>query len=301
MLFVILGGLGISVQVPTNAALSKEVGALQTTLTSFLVDLCCLVLIVLVTGSGAAMAGAAGLPLWEFLGGLSGAVSVCLTVIATPVLGVALELTMFMLGQLLMGMLVDEFGLFGSAAIAIASLRLLGCLIVICGIICICQGRKGTTTQAAAPSQHLVRYALIAFASGVFSAIQSPLNAALAKSAGVFGASLINFIVGAICLLVVTLIVQKGKLHSVKGIAPWKLIGGIYGVIYTIANVVATPIIGVGMMMACMMLGQLAGGMVVDTYGLMEAQKVKVDRWRIIGVVTIAVGIVLIAAAKMLG
>ena len=84
MLFAVLGGLAISIQVPTNAALSKHVGALQTTLMSFMLDLCLLALIVALTGSFPGMAGAVGVPLWELLGGFAGAVSVCLTVIATP-------------------------------------------------------------------------------------------------------------------------------------------------------------------------------------------------------------------------
>ena len=129
MLFVVLGGLAISIQVPTNAALSKHVGALQTTLMSFMLDLCLLALIVALTGSFPGMAGAARVPLWEFLGGFAGAVSVCLTVIATPHLGVALELTVFMLGQLLMGMVVDEWGLFGSSAIAVVPLRIFGAIL----------------------------------------------------------------------------------------------------------------------------------------------------------------------------
>ena len=60
-------------------------------------------------------------------------------------------------------------------------------------------------------------------------------------------------------------------------------------------------IIGVGLMMACGMLGQLSGGMAVDTWGLMEAPRVKVDRWRIVGILVIAAGICCIAAAKVLG
>lgn len=300
MLFAVLGGLAISIQVPTNAALSKHVGALQTTLMSFMLDLCLLALIVALTGSFPGMAGAVGVPLWELLGGFAGAVSVCLTVIATPHLGVALELTMFMLGQLLMGMVVDEWGLFGSSAIAVVPLRIFGAILVITGIASIYQGRKGSSNTGRAP-EHLARFCAVAFASGVASAIQSPINATLAGSAGVFGASLINFIVGTIFLLVVTLIVQKGKLHSVKGLAPWKLVGGAYGIVYTIANVVATPIIGVGLMMACGMLGQLSGGMAVDTWGLLEAPRVKVDRWRIVGILVIAAGICCIAAAKVLG
>ena len=66
MLFVVLGGLAISIQVPTNAVLSKHVGALQTTLMSFMLDLCLLALIVAVTGSFPGMAGAATAPIWEF-------------------------------------------------------------------------------------------------------------------------------------------------------------------------------------------------------------------------------------------
>lgn len=299
ILLTILGGLGLSVQVPTNAALSRRVGPLQTTLTCFVLDMVVLAVVVLLTGGWPALSRLGTVPAWELLGGLAGVSSVCLTVVATPVLGVALELTMFMLGQLLMGMVVDQLGLLGTSSIAVGPLRIAGCAVVVVGIALVYVGRRDAGAVDG-ESGRLGRYAGVAFAAGVLSSIQSPINATLAVTVGVFGASLVNFVVGSAALLVVVLVTQRGRLRPVRGTAPWKMIGGLYGIAYTVANVVATPVIGVGMMMSCGMLGQLAGGMAVDSLGLLEAPRVRVDGWRIAGVAVVAAGILLIAAAKAL-
>jgi uncharacterized membrane protein YdcZ (DUF606 family) len=47
------------------------------------------------------------------------------------------------------------------------------------------------------------------------------------------------------------------------------------------------------------MLGQLSGGLLVDSFGLLRTNKIKANSWRWAGMIIIAVGVVLIAVTKL--
>ena len=47
------------------------------------------------------------------------------------------------------------------------------------------------------------------------------------------------------------------------------------------------------------MFGSLAGALIIDNYGLFRAAKVDMNRWRYVGVLVIACGVVLVTVAKL--
>lgn len=160
-------------------------------------------------------------------------------------------------------------------------------------------GRRGDAARA-------VRYLLLVLAAGVVSSMQSPTNAALSRRVGSFEASFVNFSVGLViaCVVLAVRCVRRGERpvpprSVLRRTRPWQYVGGLYGMVIVIAAILATPAIGVGLLMACEMLGQLAGGMVIDGLGLLRTPKVRLDGWRLGGVAWIALGIVLVTLARL--
>ena len=76
-------------------------------------------------------------------------------------------------------------------------------------------------------------------------------------------------------------------------------IGGVYGAAAVFVNMVAVPYIGAALVVSAAMFGSLAGALIIDNYGLFRAAKVDMNRWRYVGVLVIACGVVLVTVAKL--
>ena len=297
---VIAAGVLMGFQSPTNTELSRHIGNFQATTVSFFGGMMILALAVALFGSGD-LTQIVNVPWWQLIGGIYGVCVVLVITFAAPVLGIALTLTFLMFGQIVVGMVIDQFGLMLITAAPLNSVRIIGCIAVGIGILFVYFGKKGGSFGSGSSSKRLIM-GILAFLGGVAGGIQAPTNTALAASVGKIEASFVSFVGGFLSILIVTLILQKGKLNPMRGqgIKPWMVIGGFYGSIAVFTTILATPVLGVALMMACTMLGQLGGGILIDSFGLLRSEKVVMNKWRYIGVIAIGIGIVLVAYAKVL-
>lgn len=294
-------GLATAAQGPTNAALGQQVGAVQASLVSMAGGLIILGVLCPIVGTGDFTAIVTAEP-WKWLGGIYAIFIVFTMAYSTPHLGAALCLTLLMLGQLLGAMVVDGFGLLETTQVAITPLRFFGCLSVLAGIILVYFGRKHQDKNDDLPQEHhdkMGRCVILSFSAGLASAVQTPTNAAMGAIAGTLEASTLNFIIGFGALLIVTLVTNRGRILSMKGIKAWKLTGGVYGAIGVPAITIATPALGVSLALCCLMVAQLAGAIFVDAFGWFETRKMKVDWLRIAGAIAVGIGVVLVTLSKM--
>lgn len=327
----LLAGLAMAVQTPTNGSLGVLCAVERSTVVNFLGGWILLALLVVTVGSGD-LALAAQAPWWQFLGGAYGVYIVLAVSAATPVLGVALTLAVVMLGQLTAGMAIDTLGVLDAARLPFSALRAAGCAAVAVGIVFVYVSRwklgkasaaarkaaaRGASWQSGAGSDdpgadetgdawRAVYLMVMVFVAGVVSAMQSPTNAALSRHVGSLEASFVNFSVGLVAAFAALAVrcVRRGERpvpprDALRRTRPWQYAGGVYGTVIVVAAVLATPVIGVGLLMACEMFGQLVGGMVIDGLGLLHTPRVRLDGWRLGGVLWIAVGIALVTAARL--
>ena len=299
-------GFGTGFQAPTNTALSKCVGNAQATLVNFVVGLFVLAVLTAILGSGDVL-GFVQQPAWQWMGGLYGAFFVIVVTYASPVLGIALTLTAIMLGQLACGMVVDTFGLLGAMQLPITPARAAGIGIVAMGVMAIYRGRvrssqaQNGAQPTSSPDEKRGRPALMLCLSalaGVAIAVQAPTNAALAAWIGSLEASCVSFAGGAVAMLAYALIVNRGKLNSLAGVALWKLTGGLYGAFAVLFTAIVTPVLGVGLTMAATMLGQMTSGVIIDAAGLLQAKRIPLEKLRIAGIALIALGIIVVCIGK---
>ena len=73
-------------------------------------------------------------PWWMYLGGLLGAFYVCASIVLTPRLGVATTIGLFLAGQVIASIVIDNFGLFGTPVQAASIPRILGAILIIVGV-----------------------------------------------------------------------------------------------------------------------------------------------------------------------
>ena len=129
---MIAAGLLFGLQSPINAQLSRSVGVLEGSFLSFLGGTLVLGIAVLLFGKGH-VGGVFGVPAWQLVGGLLGATVVFNTILCVPHIGVLPTLMAMILGNLIMGCIIDHFGWFGIPVNLFTWRRFLGVLLVLLG------------------------------------------------------------------------------------------------------------------------------------------------------------------------
>ncbi|WP_346380844.1 DMT family transporter [Acidithiobacillus sp.] len=132
VLMMACGGIAVAVQPSINARLAQRVGSYESSLISFAVGTLCMLLVVLLAGRGS-LRGLGAAPWWELSGGLLGAFFVTMTIIAVPRLGTTAVMAMIIAGQLVSGVLLDQFGAFGLRQIPFTPLRGAGVMLLCLG------------------------------------------------------------------------------------------------------------------------------------------------------------------------
>jgi bacterial/archaeal transporter family-2 protein len=129
----VLAGLAGSVQVAVMGRFGGRVGVLEALAFATGVQLVLSLAILLVARTGVGgLGGAFKAPAWMWLGGVMGLTVVLAITFAQPRIGATATIGILIAGQLVMGALIDRFGLFGVDQIAISPARLAG--IVLLGI-----------------------------------------------------------------------------------------------------------------------------------------------------------------------
>lgn len=311
-----LAGVGLPIQTSVNTRLRKKVGSpFNAALVSFLVGLLFLSALLLVTGQGLHIPFAQLLnepawmnePAWIWIGGICGVVFLTGNILLFPKLGGVQTVVLPVLGQILMGLTIDNFGLFYSQQTSLTAFRIAGAVLVLLGVVLVSTAKESkadrTNRQKAAPASLWLWRAFSVF-SGMAVATQTAVNGYLGVAAGSpIKASVISFAVGIILLAIICIVlrVKNGRPESKEGKPTknpwWMWIGGILGGLYVLANVYLSRIIGTGMTVVVLLVGSTTGGILVDHFGIFESPKKAVNRQKILGVLIMILGA---AAIKLL-
>ncbi|MDN4543979.1 DMT family transporter [Pseudomonas sp. C32] len=121
---VVAAGAVLSVQAAINGRLGETVGVLRSSLLTFVVGAVSTGLLVLFFEPAHAVS-LLDVPKWQLGGALFGVVYMVVMVAAIPRVGTAVATVAVIVGQMGMGMLIDQFGWLGNPAIELSSCRLL--------------------------------------------------------------------------------------------------------------------------------------------------------------------------------
>ncbi len=138
---VILVGIGIAVETPTNAMLTKSSSsALLASLISFLVGTGVLAAAMAILRPQLTPGWTAATPWYAWIGGAYGAVVVMLSAWATPKLGAGATLVIIVASQVVLGVTLDHLGVLGLERHPAGWLRLGGVVVVCAGALMVARG-----------------------------------------------------------------------------------------------------------------------------------------------------------------
>jgi transporter family-2 protein len=127
-------GLAGAVQAAVMGELGERVGIAPALTFAVLISLVCAVGLLLVwERSFAGVRAAAGEPVWLWLGGVMSLFIVLAITVATPRIGVAATIGIVIAGNLVMGALIDQYGLLGQEQVSLTWPRVLGLVLLAIG------------------------------------------------------------------------------------------------------------------------------------------------------------------------
>ncbi|MBD8036912.1 DMT family transporter [Solibacillus sp. A46] len=129
----LIGGAAVAIQSQINAQLSKKVGVLEGATTSFLVGALALFFLAFFFGKGN-FSNVFNVPKWQLIGGLLGALFIVVNIFSVNLIGVAATLMAVIIGQIVVGAIIDHFGLFGGEVFPLNTTKFIALALMFVGI-----------------------------------------------------------------------------------------------------------------------------------------------------------------------
>lgn len=298
--FALVGGFLLANQNPINSDLRRIVGSpfLASAISNFVGSIFLgLITLILSHQLFPSFSFISGNPAWIWLGGLLGGIFLTSNVLLFPRLGAVQTVILPILGQILMGMMIDSFGWFGALQIPLTLVRVIGVLITLVGVIVavVLPNLKQNQTQKS--SENLLGWRIWGVIVGGLSAMQQAINGRLGvllhNSAQ---AAFASFFIGFLAIFIVSLFVDRRlpRISDLRTAKVWNGFGGVLGGLFVLATVLAVPQIGAGLTIMMGLIGQIVGSMLVQQFGWWRSFKFRIQIWQVVGVLIMLLGIVLI-------
>jgi len=294
ILLGILAGLVLPIQTLVNTRLRASTGTpFSSSMISFAVGTVTLLIVATaVTGGNYGIAQAFNEPLWIWFGGLLGVVALTGNILLFPHLGAVQTVVLPIAGQVIMGLIVDHFGLFESPQSSLTAVRAIGAIIVLIGVIAVvATPSAATSSEDSATALWLWR--LAGFIFGCFTASQSAINGHLGQVTGSpVSAALVSFAVGVTALVIVNIVLRwRPRIERPEGKPnPWWMwIGGVLGALFIFGNAALVPQIGTGLTVVAGLLGSMLGSLIID-----RVSGAPIKSRQVLGIALLLTGVVLI-------
>ena len=241
-------------------------------------------------------------PPWIWLGGVCAIIIVTMGILCVPKLGAAGNVMVLNFGQIVTGLVIDHFALFGSDESRMSWTRLAGALMVMAGLILVTREKKeGSISAGKMPAF----YVILSFIAGIACSVQIAVNGTLRLVVqSVSKATLISMSVAILSTLLVmaVLTLVKGRYGifdqpagSRVQFRPWMVTGGLFALTVVSGNAAVAPVLGTGLNTIMNLIGMMASGLAIDAAGFLGIEKKPVTFRKIAGMLLMLAGTALIS------
>lgn len=307
MLTILIGlfiGIGLPIQTSINTRLKNTVGSpFVASLISFSIGTIFLAVITLIKNGNLLIPLKIIMkePLWIWIGGLLGVIYLTSNILLFPKLGSVQTAIMPIMGQIIMGLLIDNFGLFDSPVKSLTAMRIFGALLVVIGVIGAVSSnqiiaKKGVHLTKQNRNHALTIWRIVGVVVGMFSASQTAINGHLGivlKSA--VKAAFVSFFVGTVALILIVALLHPILTFDKSRKNPfWMWFGGVIGALFVLGNVYLVPLIGTGLAVVIVLVGLVSGSLLIDQFGWFDSQKNPISLPQIISLIVMIAGVITI-------
>lgn len=305
-LIPVLMGAGLATQTAINAKLRQFVGSSYLASgISFAIGMLFLMVLCLVTGQFylPAMGLILSQPWWIWTGGILGVIGLTGNIILFGTLGSIQASVLPILGQIIMGIIIDQFGLFGSPTQPMTWGKFTGLIALVIGVFVTIGVINPADplvkkTMAKLHPKHQLPYQIFGVVAGMLMATQTAINGRLGTLLhSSLRAATISFSVGTLLLFLIICLTQTSFSPVRQAMAatkryPWLWCGGLIGGTYILCSSWLVPKIGTGQVVILALFGQLLFSAVIEHWGMFDSFAVRIDREKIIGLIVMFVSVV---------
>ena len=131
----IAAGAAAACQAAANAALAARAGLAAALVLNTVIVLAATVVMLFAAGGPRALPALAGAPPHHYVAGLCGFVIIACLTVAVPRLGAATTLALMVLGQGVLALVIDHFGLWSLPVVAVSGTRLFAVALLMAGVL----------------------------------------------------------------------------------------------------------------------------------------------------------------------
>lgn len=138
---------------------------------------------------------------------------------------------------------------------------------------------------------------VLAVLAGVSIATQQIFNGGLRNAVGsIWWAGLVSYLGGTAFMLAALLITRASfpSASAVKTITPLQWTGGVLGGVYIILSLIALPRLGVALVLALVIVGQMIASLLFDHFSFFGVPQHQISLLRVAGALALVGGVVLI-------
>ena len=306
----LLAGVGTTIQGNVNSKVRLDVKSPYiATILSFATAIATQSVVVLIKeGDLQIDTGAiSGEPVWILAGGLCGFIIIIMAIFCIPVLDAARNAMIVNFGQLMTGLIIDQFGLFGSVVNRMTVMKAAGAVLVMAGIVMVsledvrADGSKGISAR-------VLLYSLLTVTSGIACAVQIAVNGRLGEViASAPKATFISVSAGFFNTLfvIIGIMLFKGRrgIYNLSGPEEaipkfrfeWLMLcGGPLACVIVGSNAAAGPVLGTNPVVILNLIGMMGVGLIVDAIGFLGTDIKPVTKIKIAGMLVMLAGAVMI-------
>ena len=240
-------------------------------------------------------------PPWIWLGGVCAIIIVTLNIVCVPKLGAAGNVMILNFGQIVTGLVIDHFAMFGADKVSMSLTRLAGAVLVMVGMILVTQEKAPEGGKRSLP----LLFAILAFIDGVACSTQIAVNGTLRVVIGsVSKATIVSMSVAILSTIIVitTLTLTKGRSgifdqtdDERPDFRPWMITGGIFALTVVSGNAAVAPVLGTGLNTIMNLIGMMAAGLAIDAAGFLGIEKKPVTVRKVTGMLLMLAGTAIIS------
>jgi transporter family-2 protein len=304
LVLLLVGGL-LAVQAAANVQLSVGLGsplgasALQLAVGAFV-----LLVMAAATLSLGTLARLPDVPRWHLVGGIGSSLYITAGILLFPRLGAVVTVGLFIAGQILASLLLDDLGWLGIDAKSAGAAAIGGAAAVLLGAAALVSAAGSAVRGDDTPPGRRAAWVALALAAGGALPVQGAINAQLrADLDRPLAVATISFLVAAATMALALgaarrlATVPAPCLRAARHVPWWGWAGGFCGAAYVTAVFLFIPRIGAEPVIALTVAGQQLASLVVDRLGLLRMPRRPITRLRIAGVGLLLAGVLLVELA----
>lgn len=306
VLMPVLMGAGLATQTAINSKLRQFVGSpYLASGISFLMGMLCLIMLCLFSGQSLLPTSnfIQSNPWWIWIGGVLGVIGLTGNIVLFSKLGSIQASVLPILGQIIMGIVIDQFGLFASPVQRMTLPKLLGLVLLLIGVFITIEviGPTAPLLKRAIAKAHpkfQLLYQIFGVAAGMLMATQTAINGHLGVELhSSLQAAAISFTIGTLLLFLVLFFTHTSLALVHDAIVAtkrhwWLWFGGLIGGSYVLCSAWLVPLIGTGQVVILALFGQLLFSAIIEHVGMFDSYSVPINRGKIIGLIVMFISVV---------